>query len=207
MFVPPVFKEDDPAVLAALIRTHGFGTLMTQIDNAPFATHLPFLFDPQRGPHGTITAHMARANPHWKAFDGAAPSLVVFQGPHAYISPRWYGPGEFVPTWNYAVAHCYGAPGIVEDRDTVLAMMRRLIETYEGPDGWSMDGLSEDYVDGMLKGIVAFDIPLDRIEGKVKINQNHPEANARGAIEGLRATGRPEDAAMADLMARRREDG
>lgn len=210
MFIPAAFAETDHAALVELIRRYDFGLLVTVMDGAPFGSHLPFLIDPERGSQGTLLAHMARANPQWRSFDGKAEALAVFQGPHAYISPGWYDPANnAVPTWNYAVVHAYGVPRIVDDPDAVRAQQERMVAHYEAGMArpWRLDSQPESYVEAMLKGIVAFEIPIARLEGKFKLNQNHPEGNRRGAIAGLQATGDPVAAAVAALMQAREEDG
>ncbi|MDJ0947358.1 MAG: FMN-binding negative transcriptional regulator [Alphaproteobacteria bacterium] len=209
MFVPRPFAEEDRATLHRLIRDNNFGLLISVVDGAPFGSHLPFMLDDDRGPHGTLLVHMARANPQWKSFDGGSQVLAVFQGPHAYISPGWYDPAnKAVPTWNYAVVHAYGVPHIMEDSDETRAHQERLVNLHEAgmANPWRMDSQPEDYLAAMLKGIVACEIPIDRLEGKFKLNQNHPEGNRRGAIAGLRAHGGAGERAIAELMAAR-EDG
>ena len=105
MYIPESFRESHLATLHAFIRQNSFGTLVSEQDGELVASHLPFLLDPERGPYGTLVAHMARANPHWQAFDGDAEALAIFQGPHAYISPSWYATEQSVPTWNYTAVH------------------------------------------------------------------------------------------------------
>src|ERR1700712_4406415 len=116
MYVPAAFREADTDALHALIRAHSFGTLVPLVGGQLFATPLPFLLDAKRGEYGTLVAHLARPNPHWRAFVatpvGAPQSLAIFGGPHAYISPRWYATELSVPTWNYTVVHAYGVPSI-----------------------------------------------------------------------------------------------
>lgn len=210
MYVPPAFAEDDRETLFALIRRYDFALLLTVVDGAPFGSHLPFMLDAGRGEHGTLLAHMARANPHWRSFDGKAEALVVFQGPHAYVSPGWYDPANnAVPTWNYAVVHAYGTPRIIDGAAAVRAQQERMVAHYEAamPEPWRLDSQPADYVAGMLRGIVAFEIPVRRLEGKFKLNQNHPPANRRGAIAGLKAQGDPLALATAELMEARAREG
>src|SRR6187402_1806535 len=102
MFIPPAFRVDDPRKLAAFMQQHSFATLITSDGTAPFASHLPVLRRPEVGPHGTLVSHMARANPQWQHFAAGSEVLVVFHGPHTYISPAWYHIQPAVPTWNYA---------------------------------------------------------------------------------------------------------
>lgn len=202
MYMPRHFAEDDRATLHRLIRDYGFGLLITAIDGVPFASHLPLLLDAERGEHGTILGHVAKPNPQWRGFDGATQALAVFQGPHAYVSPSWYATQPAVPTWNYAVVHAYGRPRVLDD---ALATVRRLADSHEAglPEPWSVDRLPADYRDTQLKGIVAFEMPIDRLEGKFKLNQNKSAADRAGVVAGLRARGDPDSEAVAALMERR----
>ncbi|HEX5133323.1 MAG TPA: FMN-binding negative transcriptional regulator, partial [Candidatus Krumholzibacteria bacterium] len=176
-------------------------TLFTHRDGESFATHLPFMIDTGRGPHGTLVAHMARANPHWRAFEGAAPSLVVFMGPHSYISPAWYHDRVTVPTWNYAVVHATGTPRIVTDDPAMRAMVMRLVDQHEAPLGHPWDvSLSEPVMDVEMGGIVGFEIPIDRLEGKFKLNQNRSREDQEGVAAALEASGDAAGAEIARLM-------
>ncbi len=207
MYIPAPFAETDKAVLHDLIDAYGFGVLVSvETSGAPVASHIPFVLDRASGDNGILQAHLARTNPQWRGFDAGAEILCVFEGPHAYISPRWYDPANnAVPTWNYAVVHAYGIPRIITDADVVRAQQETLVAKYEQTsEPWRIDSQPENYIEGMLKGIVAFEIPIARLEGKFKLNQNHPAANRAGAISGLRTeAGDPLSLAIADLMAAR----
>jgi transcriptional regulator len=212
MYVPEVFAMADQAEARRIMLEHSFALLVTAAEGAPVATHLPFLFDPERGSNGTLLCHMARANPQWKDFakleaEGRE-ALAVFQGPHGYISPNWYRPGSAVPTWNYLAVHAYGRPRIVEDAAAIRAQQERLVEAYEagGPNPWSMAGQDDAYIRRMLRGIVAFEMPITRLEAKAKISQNRSEADRQGVIAGLEASDRPGDLALAAVMRRPAED-
>jgi transcriptional regulator len=123
MYLPRQFQEQDPERLLAFMRRHSFATLVTVEDGVPFATHLPFLVEPGSArPGGRLLAHMARANPQWRAFSQDRDVLVIFQGPHTYVSPSWYVTEPNVPTWNYAVVHQNRAP---EDRRAVMSLLER----------------------------------------------------------------------------------
>jgi transcriptional regulator len=126
----------------------------------------------------------------------------VFQGPHAYVSPGWYRVHPSVPTWNYVAVHAYGRPAVIEAPDRVKALLARLVAVYEGGRAapWRFESLAADYVDGMIRGIVAFDLPIERLEGKAKLSQNRGAEDRVGAIQGLEATGEPLDTATAALM-------
>ncbi len=212
MYVPDPFALHDQDAIADLLRRHSFALLVTAADGAPQASHLPFLYDPGRGPKGTLIAHLARANPQAAelerlAAEGGA-ALVVFRGPHAYISPRWYGAAPAVPTWNYLAVHAYGTPEIVAEPARVRAIIERLVEVHESglAEPWSLDGLTDSYVSAMLRGIVAFEIPIARLEGKAKLSQNKTAADRAAVIAALAATGRADDEALAAMMAKREDD-
>lgn len=98
MCIPKHFEETDAGVLQKLITANPFGILIGQQDGAPYASHIPFVLDPTAGPDGSLFGHVAKSNPHGKMFDGENPMLAIFEGPHAYVSPRWYAPGNAVPT-------------------------------------------------------------------------------------------------------------
>jgi len=201
MYNPRSYRNENLEALFALMRRYNFATLFTQHGGESFATHLPFLVDPQRGAFGTLVAHMARANPHWKAFAGAAPSLVVFQGPHAYISPSWYQERVTVPTWNYAVVHAAGTPVLVEDDARLREMVMRLVDNHEAPLGhpWDVSKAEPAIVDE-LPGIVGFEIPIDRLEGKFKMNQNRSREDQEGVAAALEKSADPSEREIARMM-------
>ncbi len=213
MYIPEPFTLTDPTAVEGLIRDHGFGLLITAAPGAaPVATHLPFLFDPNEGPRGTLHSHMARANPQWKDFAkleaAGLQALVIFQGPHGYISPNWYQPGDAVPTWNYLAVHAYGTPVMVEDAAQRRAHQEKLVETHEAgfPEPWSMAGQEEKYIARMLRGIVGFEIPVSRLQAKAKLSQNRSEADRAGVIAALEASGRAADRELAAVMRAREEN-
>jgi transcriptional regulator len=201
MYLPNSFREDDPALLHDLMRRYNFAALVTQHEGAPFATHLPFLLDATRGPHGTLLAHMARANPQWRDFADGREALAIFQGPHAYVSPAWYEVTPSVPTWNYAVVHAYGVPRVIEDRDRLYALLERLVDTHEAArtPPWRMQ-LPGDYVDRMMRAIVGFEIEITRLEGKLKLSQNRMEGDRRRVAAELAASDDPLSVDVAEMM-------
>jgi transcriptional regulator len=205
MYIPAAFRESRLEVLHALIREHSFATLVSQLNGELFATHLPFLLDATRGEHGTLRGHMARANPHWRSFADGQPALVIFQGPHAYISPNWYLAEEAVPTWNYSAVHAYGTPSIISDWPSVRSLLDQTVLTFESglsqrqPQPWTTDRLSAEYVEKLAQGIVAFEIPISRLEGKRKLSQNRP-SDMESAASGLRAFGDATGQAVAAQM-------
>jgi len=187
VYVPKHFKIEDPAWIREFLDAHAFGTLINVVDGEPFATHLPMLYAGEPAPLGRLRGHMARANPQWKAF-GDAPVLAIFAGPHAYVSPTWYeSDGPSVPTWNYTTVHVYGRPRIVEDRASVEDLLRQLVDREEAalPAPWSFDGLDATYREHMIGQIVAFEIPVARIEAKAKLSQNRTPDERRRVADAI----------------------
>lgn len=205
MYVPRHFAVVERERLVERIGAYGFATLFSLLDGEPFATHVPLLLEPERGSLGTLSGHVARSNPHWRAFDGATPALAVFHGPHAYVSPRWYAAADQVPTWNYVVVHAFGAPRIVTEPDRVRALLERMAATYEAgqPRPWSPAELSARTADGLQRAIVAFELPIERLLGKDKLSQNKAPADRAGVVAGLRGAGDPASLAVAAAMERR----
>jgi transcriptional regulator len=202
MYVPKHFAETDVARLHALMRAHAFATLVSVIDGVPFATHVPLLLDPERGPFGTLVGHMARANPHWQAFDASSPALAIFHGPHAYVSPRWFASTPNVPSWNYEVVHASGSPRVLEDSAVVRALLERSAAIFEAGAAtpWTLASVPENYVAGLQRGIVAFEIPIERLEGKRKLSQNKSATDRAGIAVGMRAEGQSDEIAITAAM-------
>ena len=204
MYVPKHFEVTDTAWCHALMRAQSFALMITADDTgAPFATHLPILVDERRGPLGTLRGHVARANPHWRHLAAGRPTLVVFSGAHAYVSPSWYATHPAVPTWNYVAVHASGTGALVEDAEQVRTLLADLVHVYEapGPEAWSFEALPADYVAGMQRGIVAFEIPIARLEGKAKLSQNRDAVDRGRTREALAASDDPVARAVAALMA------
>ena len=204
MYIPKQFQITDTAWCHALMRAQSFAAMITADDaGVPFATHLPILVDPARGPLGTLRGHVARANPHWRYLSAGRPTLVIFAGAHAYVSPSWYATPPSVPTWNYVAVHAIGTGALVEDPEPVKTLLADLVRTYEssGPTAWSLEGLPADYLAGMQRGIVAFEIPIERLEGKAKLSQNRDAVDQTRTREALAAADDPLARAVAALMA------
>jgi transcriptional regulator len=201
MYLPPKFKVNDLSTINKLIRSHSFAQLITNVNGVPFATQIPLLLE-QGGTYGRLLGHIARANKQWKGFDGKTEALAVFTGPHAYISPNWYVSKNVVPTWNYVSIHAYGKPKIISDHKNSIDVMRRLIAFYENDDTsqWSIDKLDNNFKEKKFKGIVTFEILIDRLEAKFKLSQNHKLQDRRGAIKGLIDTGGVEAKKIAQFM-------
>lgn len=200
MYVPSHFAESNLDKLHDFIERHSFGLLVSSVESVPFATHLPFFLERNAGRHGTLIGHMARANPHWREL-GSLMALVVFSGPHAYISPTWYEGENVVPTWNYVAVHAYGRVQLVHDKDALLKIVQDSIAIYEAamPKPWSLDA-DEVFVDRLLSQIVGFHIEIEKIEGKFKLNQNHPVERREKVIRALQEHGGENNLAVADLI-------
>jgi transcriptional regulator len=199
VYLPAAFAESDTAKLHAFIRRHSFAILASQGERGLIASHLPLLLDADAGPHGQLVGHMARANPHWRDVQGDV--MAIFSGPHAYVSPSWYEEGGTVPTWNYVAVHAYGRFHVVEERDSLLDILRRSVQTYESPrpEPWTFDE-SAPHVETMLKAIVGFRIEITRLEGKWKLSQNHSEERRRKVIRALGTQTDEGSRAVAALM-------
>ncbi|PPR61186.1 MAG: Protease synthase and sporulation protein PAI 2 [Alphaproteobacteria bacterium MarineAlpha4_Bin2] len=198
MYLPEYYALKDRRTQIEFIRKIGWGLLTGIIDDAPFVTHLPFLVAGARGEE-KLVAHMARANPHWESFADGKPQLVVFSGPHTYISPSWHSSEKVVPTWNYAAAHVYGTPVIVGNPATVYAAQQDLVQHYEEKfdKPWRMEDADANFIKGMLGAIVSFEIPIERIQCKFKMTQNRPAEDRRSVIYALETSTNSSDNAVA----------
>jgi transcriptional regulator len=195
MYTPKHFEQTSASALWHFIDEHAFGTLLTVVDGAPTVSHLPFL--PDRAA-GVLHCHVARANPHWSAVARSPQALVIFAGPHGYVSPTWYSERGGVPTWNYAVVHAHGEAQAVDDAERTRKHVEALAAKYERgrPSPWV-----PDYDTRRLAGIVAIDIRVTRLEGKFKLSQNRSAADRARVMAALETSGRADDAALARLMA------
>lgn len=200
MYSPSHFMINDPETIQAFIRAHSFATIVTFDGEVAHATHMPVLLQAETGAHGTLVTHIARANPQWKHFETGREVLVIFTGPHAYISPAWYATAPAVPTWNYTAVHAYGAPRLVTDTRKFAAMLHHLVEHYEAPrpDRWHGE-MPEDFLHRLMKGIVGVEIAITRVEAKFKLSQNRPE-DQPGIIAALSASTEQADREVAIMM-------
>jgi len=199
MYIPAYFRETDLARLDWLARHDAFGTLVSVADGAPVATHLPVLYS-RDGARVTLTGHWARANPQWRTI-AAQRVLFILHGPHAYISPRWYTDAAAnVPTWNYAAAHLYGRVRLFEEPAAVEKIVAALAAYYEAAADtpWRMSPSAAN--EQRLRGIVGFELRVDDIQLKYKLNQNHSAANIEATVSALAASGTDDARAVAALM-------
>jgi transcriptional regulator len=209
MYVPQHFEEHDVGVLHALVGAHPLGAWVTEVEGELVVNHIPFVLDPSQGPLGTLRGHVARANAVWKGASTRIESVVVFQGPQAYITPSWYAAkqehGKVVPTWNYAVVHAHGMPRIIDDAEWVRRNVVELTTAHESrrQQPWQVTDAPTGYVDGLLKAIVGVEIPIARLIGKWKASQNRSEADRHGVIAGLQQADDSELRDMARLVEQR----
>ncbi|SEB08893.1 FMN-binding negative transcriptional regulator [Paraburkholderia sartisoli] len=206
MYIPVHFEENRPEVLHGLIERHPLGALVTNGPDGLDANHVPFEFDPARGPLGTLRAHVARANPVWSEVAGNPDALVIFQGATAYISPSWY-PSKHethrqVPTWNYMVVHAHGRIVVHDDEAFVRGLVARLTRKMEASETkpWKMGDAPPDFIAQMVGAIVGIEIEVAKLTGKWKLGQNKESADRVGAADALRAHGSDAQRDVADSM-------
>jgi transcriptional regulator len=200
MYIPAINRITDREKINAFIQAHGFATVVTRKDGAPWASHLPVLLDESPAGHGTLRSHMAKANEQWRHFVPEEEVLCIFQGPHAYISPSWYVMQHTVPTWNYTAVHVYGLPKIV-DSDALKKIVYDTTQKYESgmPSPWTIP-LSENEVDDMAKAIVGFSIEITRVEAKFKLGQNRSKEDQEKMLGSLQAAPDRDSQALAEFI-------
>ncbi|MDX1946173.1 MAG: FMN-binding negative transcriptional regulator [Pirellulaceae bacterium] len=203
MYTPPHFAEDGLPTLWDAIERYSFAILASQDNGQLVASHLPLLLDRGSGSKGTLLGHLARANPQWQSA-ATQEVLVVFSGPHAYISPTWYAAERVVPTWNYVAIHAYGKLELMDDRDT-SSLLARMVAHFEAPlpQPWQLAGQPADFTANLTRQIVGFRIPIDRLEGKWKLNQNQPAERRERVASALENHGSADALAVAELMRER----
>ena len=205
MYIPKINQETELNTLQDFMQAHNFTIMVTHHDGQLTATHLPLILDIERGTYGTLIGHMARANKQWQSFDKNE-VIIIFNGPHAYISPTWYEHHPRVPTWNYSTVHAYGVPHIIEEPSAVEDSLRALVESQEKErdPSWKMD-VPQEFIDVRLQAIVAFEIEITRLEGKFKLSQNKTEAEKKNVISELLNSDYEGDIATGKLMQQRQQ--
>jgi transcriptional regulator len=200
MYVPKLFAVEDLAQLLDFMEQFNFAAIVTQRDGKLTASHIPFLLDRGVEPYGALTAHLAVKNPQLDDLRAGAEALVIFQGPHTYVSPSWYVKAENVPTWNYTVVHAYGVPKI-GDAAAKAKHLKRLVGKHEKgfEQPWNFDP-DAAWIQRLLPQIEAFEIRIERLEGKFKLNQNRTREDREGVIETLSRSDDPLQRAVAELM-------
>ena len=183
MYISKLYREEDRAKIMEFLRQNEFATLVAYDGEKPVASHL-LMEVVEDGEKLFINGHMSKANPQWKTLEKNSEVLVIFQGPHTYISPTWYNHVN-VPTWNYQSVHIYGSPRIVTDHEETYEMLSRLIARNEGNPSYRMETLPPDFVVKEMKGIVAFQIEVTRIEANYKLNQNRDDESYWSVVSHL----------------------
>jgi transcriptional regulator len=201
LYIPKAHVVDDRAFLHDFMDEYAFVDLVTTTPTLRI-THIPTFLDRGLGRYGTVFGHISAQNPQRAAFDGTHQAVIVFRGPHGYISPAWYANTSVVPTWNFAVVHVSGRPRLIEGPDATRALLARLIRKFEAKSATSydFDALPADYVAGMMKGIVPFSMAIEAIEGKFKLGQERSAGDRQGVLAHLPAA-KPHERPLHELTA------
>ncbi len=200
MYTPPHFAQAQPEELHRIMRTHPLGVLVTAgasaLPGGLDADHIPFELNPAAGPLGTLSAHVARANPLWQRCPTGTEVLVIFRGAEAYVSPNWY-PSKHeahrqVPTWNYEVVHAHGRLTVLDDERFVRGLLARLTRHHEAaePRPWKMGDSKPEFIDEMLSKVVGIEVEITALAGKSKLSQNKEARDRLNAADTLAARGR-----------------
>ena len=215
MYTPKYHALTNVAAMRAHIAEYPLGAWVCMAQSQLMANHIPFVLDVQHGAHGRLLGHVSRANPVWRQLADGAPSVVMFMGPHAYITPSWYPGkhqhGKVVPTWNYVTVHAHGMARPIEDTEWILDVINRLTDAQESrrDTPWRVSDAPAAYIDQMLKAVVGIDIKIERLEGRLKVSQDEDEQDRLGTVEGLRRTSHAPAQTLSDLVLRemRRSEG
>jgi transcriptional regulator len=199
VYIPEFNRQEDRSAILAFMRANPFAILVSNADAIPFATHLPLLVD-EAGDHLVVKGHMAKANTHWRSMKEGQESLVIFHGPHAYISPSLYEIRESVPTWNYAAIHVYGQPTLFSDEERLRETLHQMINTFDSSYMRQWSELSDEYRSRMMKHIVGFEIKAKRLEAKFKLSQNRTRGEQTQVIQSLAESKDSNTSGTAELM-------
>lgn len=206
MYIPKYFQENDWREIREVIEAHSFATVVSCDAGIPTATHVPLRLVESSG-NAKLQGHVSRANPHWRLFESGQKTLVIFAGPHSYVSPRWYDHVN-VPTWNYVSVHMYGKPRLVTNAAELRLMMSGLVDRYEGAteaaSRYSLESLPADYLESQMKGIVGFEISVDEVQASFKLSQNRNDQSYYNVIEQLNKSSDQGAHGVAEAMGCRR---
>jgi transcriptional regulator len=207
MYIPKLFHENSWPEIRKVIEQNSFATVISCNAELPTATHVPLRLLESSTGAARLQGHMSRANPHWRLFEQDRQSLVIFAGPHAYVSPRWYDHVN-VPTWNYVAVHVYGKARLVTDTGEMRELIKGLVDRYEGRADvdarYTIEGLPEDFLESQMKGIVGFEIVVDEVQASFKLSQNRDEKNYENVITELRKSDDQQAQGVAQIMSNRR---
>lgn len=205
MYISKLYREEDRGKILEFLKHNEFATLVTHDGEKPTASHL-LMEVAEDGEQLFVNGHMSKANPLWKTFEKNPEVLVIFQGPHTYISPTWYNHVN-VPTWNYQAVHVYGSPRIVSDHAEVYKILSRLTARNESVPSYRLETLPQDFVDKEMKGIVAFQIEVTRIEANYKLSQNRNDEDYHNIVSQLEGRDDEMSHAVAEAMKQKRPSG
>ena len=183
MYISKLYREEDRESILEFLRQNEFATLATYDGEKPTASHL-LMEVAEAGGKLFVNGHMSKANPLWKTFEKTSEALVIFHGPHTYISPTWYNHVN-VPTWNYQAVHVYGSPRVVTDYNETCNILSRLILRNEGNPSYRLETLPQDFVEKEVRGIVAFQIEVTQIEANYKLSQNRGDEDYHTIVAQL----------------------
>ncbi|MED2971844.1 FMN-binding negative transcriptional regulator [Fictibacillus sp. B-59209] len=197
MYIPKLFEINDEEMMFDVIEQYSFATVISRHEGVPFATHLPLVLDREKR---MLYGHFARPNHQWKDIEQQK-VLVIFQGPHCYVSPSWYETREAVPTWNYVTVHVYGEIQVIQDEQEMAETLFSMVKQYENPESsYDVNDLDPHYISGMQKGIVGFKLAVTSMEGKAKLSQNHPLKRQQMVMEKLSKQPGENERRIAELM-------
>ncbi|MFJ8265962.1 FMN-binding negative transcriptional regulator [Peribacillus asahii] len=201
MYIPKHFKITDKEIMYDFIEKNSFATLFSNHNGEPYATHLPFTLDRR---NDFLYSHFAVQNEQWKDI-GNQKVLVIFQGPHCYISPSWYETNKAVPTWNYVAIHAYGQMEVIENKQEIFNSLLDMVNKYEDPESsYNLNDVDSTFIEGMSRGIVGFKVKITEIEGKAKLSQNHSIKRQELIIKQLENTSDQNNQEIAELMKKNR---
>lgn len=202
MYTPKLYREDDRTRILEFLQQNDFATVVAHDGERPVASHL--LVEVIENSEGWfINSHMSRANPLWKIFERNSEILVIFQGPHTYITPTWYNHIN-VPTWNYQAVHLYGRPRLVTEREEAYQLLKRLTDRYEKSDRYRMETLPPDFVEKEMKGVIAFQVEVTQIQANYKLSQNRDDEDYWNIVSHLEAREDEPSHGVAEAMRRQR---
>ncbi len=206
MYIPKINALSEKETIYRFIRENPFAIIISSSNGAIMATHMPVELEESILGEMVLRTHIAKQNPQWNNFESIEELLVIFNGPHAYISSSWYDHVN-VPTWNYIAVHVYGKPKILGREDTI-SLLTRLVDRYEksSANPFTMDKLSDAYLDSHLKALVAFEISIDKIDAKQKLSQNRNAHNFELVINALDAQAEAQSNAVKTEMERIKKD-
>ena len=185
LYMPKPHVVEDPDLLRDFMDEFAFADLVTASPGIRI-THIPVLLNRGETSHGTLFGHIARHNPQSEVLDGRTQAIIVFRGPHSYISPTWYGKSDAVPTWNFAVVHATGRPKPITDQNVLRDCLGKLIRKFEGESSaYDFASLPRSFVDGLMGGIVGFKMDIERLEGKFKLGQERSAADKEAMLKHL----------------------